>query len=248
MLGMTQARGLQEGSNMLSVDQEFPWWNLTFIIGAEEETEEEAEEETEETEEEAEEEAEEEGEDEVPEGFIRASDAEAANVALRKALREERKGRKVAEKAAKAAAKAAPKPKPKSETDEADGKVAEANEKAEKLAAGILRKEVDNVVGREARKLKFVDEEDAIRLVKRSEIDADQDEDDPTEVEVDAESVVDALKALAKKKPHLIQKATDEEEEDEREPVVTSKRNGRKGKKGSLDDETLKNTYGALRD
>lgn len=52
---------------------------------------------------------------------------------------------------------------------------------------------------------KFIDPEDALAVA--SSLEVDQDPDDPTSVEVDKALVLSEIKALAKRKPHLVGKA-----------------------------------------
>jgi hypothetical protein len=60
------------------------------------------------------------------------------------------------------------------------------------------------VITKLATKMKFRDLDDALKLVERDDIDVDQDDDDPSQVDIDETSVNDALKKLAKSKPHLL--------------------------------------------
>ena len=87
-----------------------------------------------------------------------------------------------------------------------------AQARAEKLAAGLLRRDIDSAIREAARELKFIDVEDAIAGVDRSAIIADQDDEDPTDIDVDNDSVLKAVKALAAKKSHFIRKGTDDGE------------------------------------
>ena len=105
-----------------------------------------------------------------------------------------------------------------------------------------------------ATKLGFADTDDAISLVKRADIESEQDEDDPSDVEVDTPSVKAALEALLKKKPHLkaSKKDEDEEDEDEEEKPATKRTGSRVGArekrgKGKNSDEHLRELYPFLR-
>lgn len=115
----------------------------------------------------------------------------------------------------------------------------EATAKAEKLAAGLLQRDINSVIEKIARDLKFLDPDDAIAGVDRSIIESDQDDEDPTDILVNEETVRDAVKALAAKKPHFIRTGTDDGE------PTGSPFGGRRGKKKSSDDE-LRDLYPAL--
>lgn len=84
--------------------------------------------------------------------------------------------------------------------------------RAEKLAAGLLKRDIDSAIKEAARELKFLDVEDALNLVDRSKIVADQDDEDPTDIDIDEDSVKAAVKALAARKPHFLNKGTDDGE------------------------------------
>lgn len=126
--------------------------------------------------------------------------------ALKSALRKERNLRKKFEREQKALAKtlADMDTKEKSETDQAKESASKAESKAQRLAAALKTTAVDNAIIKAAGKLKFRDIDDALKLVDRGEIDVEQDEEDPSVIELDEASVKSALDALAKAKPHLI--------------------------------------------
>jgi hypothetical protein len=84
--------------------------------------------------------------------------------------------------------------------------------KAEKLAAGLLQRDINAAITRAADKLKFVDAEDAINGIDRTTLVFDQDEDDPTDIDIDEDSVMAAVKKLAAKKPHFLTKGTEDGE------------------------------------
>lgn len=184
---------------------------------------------------------------------------------LKSALKKERAARKKADKELKALKKAEQQRKAKtSETDKAKGDAQEASEKAARLAAKLLENAVDTAIIKAVQKVKlpddarFADVDDAIRLLDRGNLDVEQDEDDPAEVEIDEEVLMKALKKLAKSKPHLLikPKSSDEEDEDddeEEEDVKASKRStgskvGSRGtrEKGKIKEETLKQRYPML--
>ena len=88
--------------------------------------------------------------------------------------------------------------------------------------------------------MKFVDLDDALRLIDRELIDVEQDEDEPDEITIDEKSVDDALKSLVSKKPHLI---------GETKPLPSGSKfgGGKHGKQEPDPDEALKDKYPALR-
>jgi hypothetical protein len=86
--------------------------------------------------------------------------------------------------------------------------------------------------------------------VRRSDIDFDQDDDDPSEVEVDLDTVMDALKDLARRKPHLVVKkgsGNGKSDGGDGKPAKSgSKGAGKGGDKTKTTEETLKTKYPAL--
>lgn len=131
--------------------------------------------------------------------------------------------------------------KDKTEGEKAQAAATKAQQKAERLAAKLKETALENVVTKLATKHKFVDIDDALRLIDRSEIQIDQDEDDPSDLTIDEKSVDKALKALAEKKPHLIG-------DGEGLPPSGSKfAGGRKNSDPNADTEALKQKYPALR-
>lgn len=164
----------------------------------------------------------------------------AALEAKNKALREERKLRRKAEREARRKGKQATTEKKTEEDVEAAEKVKNAEARAEKLAKGFKDKAVEDAVKLEARKQGFIDETDALLPSILREVDADQDDEDPTDVEVDLDSVKDAIAELASKKPHLVGKGT---------PGEPS--GGKFRKRGKKDDEAdgkvLESHYPSLR-
>lgn len=115
----------------------------------------------------------------------------------------------------------------------------EATARAEKLAAGLLQRDLNAAIEREARELKFLDPQDAIALVDRTAIIYDQDEDDPTDIDIDLDTVKAAVKSLATRKPHYISKGTDDGE------ATGSAFGGKKRKSKNADDE-LRDLYPSL--
>ncbi len=131
--------------------------------------------------------------------------------------------------------------KDKTEGEKATAAATKAQQKADRLAVKLRDTALENVVTKLATKHKFVDIDDALRLIDRSEIQIDQDEDDPSDLTIDEKSVDKALKALAEKKPHLIG-------DGEGLPPSGSKfAGGRKNADPNADTEALKQKYPALR-
>lgn len=79
------------------------------------------------------------------------------------------------------------------------------SEKVTKLAAKFKQSAVEAAVRKAAGNAKFLDPSDALRPDVLSAIGVEQDEDDPSEVTIDEASVVKAVTALAKAKPHWVQ-------------------------------------------
>lgn len=158
--------------------------------------------------------------------------------ALKNALRRERKAAKDATRALKAAQKRLDEldDKEKSESDLAKENASKAESKAQKLAASLKTAAVDNAIIKIGGKLKFRDIDDALKLVSREEMDVEQDEDDPSDIQIDEASIETALKKLARDKPHLIVA------EGQGEPSGSKFGGGRKSQK-DMDDEALKALY-----
>lgn len=161
---------------------------------------------------------------------------------LKSALRKERQQRRESEKELRELKKfkEEQESKDKTETDRAKEEATKATTKAARLAEQLRTRVVDNEIIRLGTKLNFQDVDDALRLIERDEIEIDQDEDDPSKVTVDPKSVEDALKALAKKKPHLLKQEGDGEDRS------ASKFGGGRQSKEDLDDEALRARYPAL--
>lgn len=161
---------------------------------------------------------------------------------LKSALARERAANKAKEKELKALRKAreAEENAKKSDLEKAQAE-AEANKtKAEKLAAGFLKTNINSAIRRAAEKAGFIDPDDALAGISREDITFEQDEDDPSEVEVDQKSVDKAVKALATKKPHFVKSGTDDGE------PSGSQFGGSKKQKKTSDDE-LRDKYPSLR-
>jgi len=183
----------------------------------------------------------EEHEDEEDDDKGEKGDKDSGNEGLKSALRKERLERRRLDKELKAALKFKEdaESKDKTETDKAKEEATKASAKAERLATRLREQAVDTEIIKAGTKLKFRDLDDALKLINRDDIEIDQDEEDPSDISVDAKSVEDALKALAKAKPHLLVAEGSGERSG-------SKFNGGKKSQDELDDEALKAKYPAL--
>lgn len=236
----------------MRASKELPWW-FQDIIGFEgeddsaEETEEEEDEKSEDDSDDSsdheEDESDEDEDDEEGEKPKKKSDKPDID-GLKSALRKERIERKKLQREIARLKKPVPEP-PKKKDDEKPAEKDESPPKSdngvsEKLAAKLLTNAVDTAIIRYAG-ADFVDVGDMLRLIDRSEIDVDQNEDDPSEIEVDAESVQDAIKALRKSKPYLVKVAKGDQ------ATSGSKFGGKKKNKTELTEEQLRKKYPALR-
>ena len=128
----------------------------------------------------------------------------------------------------------------KSELDQAKTKEQKASEKVTKLAEGLLRRDLNHAIEKEAAKLNFIDIDDAIEFVDRSLITYEQDEDDPSIITIDQSTVEKVVKALATKKPHFIQQGTEDGE------PTGGKFGGQRKKSSKTTEEALREKYSAL--
>jgi len=160
---------------------------------------------------------------------------------LKSALQKERRERKRLEKEARELKKFKDEAegKEKSDTDKAKEDASKAESKAQRLAAKLRDSALDNAIIKVAGGLKFRDIDDALKLIDRDAIDIDQDDDDPSEISLDEDSVKAALEKLAKAKPHLIVAEGQGEKSG-------SKFNGGKKPGKQTDEEVLRNKYPAL--
>lgn len=141
-----------------------------------------------------------------------SSGGEGDTAGLKSALRKERKARRDFEKRFKALEKQQ-QTKDEQDQDELTRTKAERDaekERTAKLAEGFVTTKVDNAVLREAQGMKFINPSNALALVDRGLIEVEQDDDDPSSVDLDKESVKDALKQVAKENPHLLVAEGDE--------------------------------------
>lgn len=162
---------------------------------------------------------------------------------LKSALEKERAANKQKDKELKALRKAreAEENAKKSDLEKAQAE-AEANKtKAEKLAAGFLKTNINGAIRRAAEKAGFIDPDDALAGISRDDITFEQDEDDPSDVTVDQKSVDRAVKALATKKPHFVKRGTDDGE------PSGSQFGGSKPKSKKSSDDQLRERYPSLR-
>lgn len=166
---------------------------------------------------------------------------------LKSALAKERAERRRLQKENKAlkrsqpAKKAATKPGDNEEEDDSSKPDEEAQRRNERLAGKLLTNAVNTEIIKAAGS-RFTDIDDVLALINRNEIDAEQDDDDPSEVIVDRESVKEAIKQLARKKPHLVAS------EKNNGTQTGSKFGGRKKSGNTMSEEQLKDKYPALRD
>lgn len=169
-------------------------------------------------------------------------DKDQGNDGLKSALRKERQARRQLEKELKEFRKfkEEQEAKDKSDTDKAKDEATKAQQKAERLAARLRENAVDNEIIKIGTKLKFRDIDDALKLINRDDIEVEQDEDDPSDLQIDSKTVEEALKALAKAKPHLLIA----EGEGQR---TGSKFGGGQKSQEQLDEEALMARYPALR-
>lgn len=117
--------------------------------------------------------------------------------------------------------------------------LAETRTRAEKLAAGLLKRDINAAIEKAARKAKFIDVEDAINGVDRTKIVADQDDEDPTDIDIDFDTVEAAVKELASKKPHFLTTGTDDGD-------ATGSSFGGSKKRKPTSEEALKELYPSL--
>lgn len=181
---------------------------------------------------------------------------------LKKALNAERLLRRNAQRDLKKLSKKEADDKADEDEGKATKQIIEAQTKVSRLAERLSREAVDNAIVRIAAEMNFADLEDPLGLVKRAQIDVDQDEDDPSDVSVDLDTVREALQDLAKRKPHLLKsksgKDDDEEEEEDDDDRETRRKAGQTGSRGagrhkpkkkssSDQDQELMSGYGAFR-
>jgi len=179
--------------------------------------------------------------DDDDDGDNSGKDKTENNDGLKSALAKERKAAKDAQRALKAAQKRLDEldSKDKSDTDKAKDEASKVTALNAKLALRLRTTAVDNAIIQLAGSLNFRDVDDALQLVNRELIEIEQDDDDPSEIDLDKASVKAALEKLAKAKPHLIAAEGQGEKSG-------SKFNGKKQSTKDADEEVLKKLYPAL--
>jgi hypothetical protein len=125
---------------------------------------------------------------------------------LKSALQRERDEKKALDKQLKAHQKKQREAEDaeKSEVERLSSATTAQQQKLEKLAAGYRSKAVNEAILKAAGNAKFLDPTDALRPEVLAAIGVEQDEDDPTEITIDEASVTQAVKTLAKAKPHWL--------------------------------------------
>lgn len=125
---------------------------------------------------------------------------------LKSALEKERADRKALEKRVKAYEKAQQEKDDaeKTEVQRLADQNSTASQKVAKLAAGFRKTAVEAAIVKAAGKANFTDPTDALRQEVIEAIGVEQDEDDPTQVTIDEASVTEAIKQLARAKPHYL--------------------------------------------
>lgn len=157
---------------------------------------------------------EEEEEDEDEEDDDKDDSKDEKTKGLRSALQKERAAAKTAERELKKLRKEKEERElaEKSDLEKSQAKEKKASEKVQKLAAGLLKRDIDAKIKKAAEKAGFIDTDDAIEGVDRSAIVAEQDDEDPSDITIDEKTVVQAVKALAAKRPHWIKQGTEDGE------------------------------------
>lgn len=125
---------------------------------------------------------------------------------LKTALQKERESRKAMERELKALKKAdeARTSAEKTEIERATEAEKKTSDKVARLAKGFRDNAVNSAILEAAKTAKFRDPSDALRPEVLSAIGVEQDEDDPSKVEIDKATVTEAIKQLAKSKPHYL--------------------------------------------
>lgn len=221
----------------MSIDSKQPYWLLfDFVLsGAEEDGNQDAEVENSDNEEEN---------DENPDnsGTGGSSDSGDNIDGLKAALRRERQINKTNTRKLNQLEKAseAKDQQEQSELEKTKAELTASADRSKKLAEGFLKVSLNAAIESMAKKYKFRDTDDALAMVDRSQIDADQDEDDPSLVDIDKASVEAAVKALATAKKHLVSSGTEDDE-------PTGGQFGGKGKgKPSTTETAYREKYSAL--
>lgn len=166
---------------------------------------------------------------------------------LKTALERERRDRKAMEKELKTLRKAEEERANanKSEVQRATDAEAKSATKVEKLAARLRTNSVNEAILKAASAAKFRDPSDALRAEVIAAVGVEQDEDDPSDITIDEKTVTEAVKALAKAKPHYI--ATDTGQQQRQAPKSGSQFGGSAPKNNlTADEQALAKMYPAL--
>jgi hypothetical protein len=125
---------------------------------------------------------------------------------LKSALAKEREDRKALDKelATFRKAKQTAEDAEKSEVQRLTDQQQRNADKLQKLSDGYRKAAIDRAITEAAKNAKFRDPSDALRPEILSAISVEQDEDDPTQVTIDTASLNQAIKELAKNKPHYL--------------------------------------------
>lgn len=126
-----------------------------------------------------------------------------------------------------------------SELERTKEELASSTTRTQQLAEGFLKVQLDRLIEKAASKAKFRDTDDALRMVDRSLITYDQDDENPSDIDVDEKTVEEAVKKLAAAKRHLITSGTDDGE------PTGGQFGTKKGKKPTTEEE-LQRKYPSL--
>lgn len=128
----------------------------------------------------------------------------------------------------------------KTELEQAQAREEAATKRVQSLAQALLTTQLHNRIAHEAASMGFIDTDDAIKGVDISSIEYEQDEEDPTQVDIDVKSIKAALKDLSTKKPHYLRTGTDDGD-----PTGTP--HGGRKKKKRTSEQTYRDRYPSLR-
>ncbi len=112
------------------------------------------------------------------------------------------------------------------------------------LAKNLATQTIHTAIKNAADKLGFIDSEDALSVAKNIEV--DQDDEDPTQVEVDEAEVLAEVKALAKKKPHLLGKKSTKKRVVSGSTAKSTNRTRQKRSTKSTRESELRSRYPSL--
>jgi hypothetical protein len=166
---------------------------------------------------------------------------------LKSALEKERNDRKAMEKELKALRKAEETrtAAEKTEIERVTDTATKEQQKVAKLAAGFRNNAVNEAVLKAAGAAKFRDPSDAIRPEVLAAIGVEQDDDDPSDITIDEKSVTEAIKNLAKSKPHYL--LTDDGKQKQQTPKSGSSFGGGAPQSNlTADEQALAKRYPAL--